>query len=98
MTTEQKNLIIFFLSKTKLDNECTKDWEEICNLIAEIARKYGVKDGQEENRIFMKLENKINDLFDKTKRSYFDFGASGNEIIEEYKLDWKPTLKIKEVA
>lgn len=87
MSTREKNLLLMFLELSKSDNGCTKKWEEVTKKLAKLADKLGVQEGTPQNRDFMELENDINQLFQMTKETYFNFGETAKEIIEEYNLE-----------
>ena len=95
MSTKEKNLLMYFLEASKTDNGCTKKWEDVRRL-SRLADKLGVKLGTPENREFIELESDIVDLFKMTRDTYFDFGATANEVIETYDLDWTPE-KLEEI-
>lgn len=96
MSTKEKNLLMYFLEVSKTDNGCTKKWEDVVRRLSRLADKLGVKIGTPENREFIELESDIVDLFKMTRDTYFDFGATANEVIETYDLEWTP-VKLEEI-
>lgn len=87
MSTREKNLLLFFLELSKTDNGCTAKVEEVTKKLTNLAYKLGIKDGTPQNRDFMALENEIIELFQMTKETYFNFGTTAKEVVEEYNLE-----------
>lgn len=87
MSTREKNLLMYFLGVSKADNGCTRQYEKVLTELTKLAYKLGVKDGTPQNREFMALENEIVELFQMTKDTYFNFGESAKEVVEEYNLE-----------
>ena len=86
MTLEQKNFLLGFLSISGVNRE-VKDFEmdvrkqvsEIINLLPSEDIKKGIK-----------LESDLLKLLELVKWSYFDYGASANETLEDWNLEWTP--------
>lgn len=89
MTTEQKNLLLFFLGQSKNDKGCTNQKLKVLSKLRELGEQFGVKQGTPENRVFMEIENEILTLFDMTSNHYFDFGVVAGEIVENDNLNWR---------
>ena len=53
MTTEQKNLLLFFLGQSKNDKGCTNQKLKVLSKLRELGEQFGVKQGTPENRVFM---------------------------------------------
>ena len=87
MSTREKNLLLYFLELSKTDNGCTEKYNEVTRKVAQLADKLGIKSGTEQMKYFMELEDEIVDLFDMTKSTYFDFGTTAREVVEEYNLE-----------
>lgn len=88
MTTEQKNLLLFFLGQSKNDKGCTNQKLILLSKLRELGNQFGIKQGTVENRVFMELENEILTLFDMTSNHYFDFGLVANDVVENDNLNW----------
>lgn len=89
MTTEQKNLLLFFLEQSENDRGCIAQKMKLLSMLTNLKKLLGVEDGTPDNRIFMNLENEVVTLFDMTSRIYFEFGLEANDVVENYDLNWE---------
>lgn len=88
MTIEQKNLLLFFLEKSKNDKGCTIQKMKVLSLLSKLKIELGVKEGTKDNKIFVNLENEVLTLFEMTSKNYFEFGLVANDVVENYQLSW----------
>lgn len=88
MTTEQKNLLLFFLGQSKNDKGCTNQKFVLLSKLTKLRNDLGIAEGTAENRIFMELEKEVLTLFEMTSNHYFDFGLVANDVVENDNLDW----------
>lgn len=87
MTTEQKNLLMFFLELNQIDKGCTAQKYQTFKILSKLKKITEEKIGKDEKKNFIELEDAIIKLFEITKRTYFDFGMSANDIDENYILN-----------
>lgn len=87
MTARDKNLLLMFLTESGADNGCAEKWEKTIRNLTQLAYKLGIKDGGEQMRYFMELEDELSELFQMTKETYFNFGVTAKEVTEDYNLE-----------
>lgn len=88
MTLEQRNLLLNFLSLSGLDRENKKAQENIFKLISEIIDLLP----KEHRKKGIILQSDLVEFIASTKWSYIGYGANLYEAIEEYNLDWTPSV------
>lgn len=86
MTLEQKNFLLGFLELSGVNKE-VKDFEmdvrkQVSNII-DLLPKEDISKG-------IKLESDLLKLLELLKWSYLSYGASANETLEDWNLDWTP--------
>lgn len=86
MTLEQKNLIIGFIEISEI-NKDLRGFEMIVrgqvSEIIDLLPKENIKKG-------LKLEGNLLKLLELIKWNYFEYGASTEETLDSWRLNWTP--------
>lgn len=88
MTLEQRNLLIGFLAISGLDRENVKEENRVLELVSEIIDLLP-KENRKKGII---LQSDLLDYIANIKWSYLGYGANLYEVIEEWNLDWTPSV------
>ena len=86
MTLEQKNFLLGFLSISGVNKE-VKDFE--MDVRKQVSQIIDLLPSEEVSK-GIKLESDLLELLELVKWSYFDYGASANETLEDWNLGWTP--------
>lgn len=86
MTLEQKNFLLGFLAISGVNKEVQQNETDVKKLVSEIIDLLP----KEERKKGLNLENNLIRLLELVKWSYFDYGVSANETLEDWNLEWTP--------
>ena len=86
MTLEQKNFLLGFLRISGINKEISDFEEKLREDISDIIDLLP----KEERKKGLALENNFLDFIQLLKWTYFDYGASAKETLEDWNLEWIP--------